>query len=55
MMMHTDSDSAFWHYYSWCQEMEALREEQEQEQELEEQDEPKGWTYWDTSTGDEQL
>ena len=31
MMMHTDSDSAFWHYYSWCQEMEALREEQEQE------------------------
>jgi len=31
MLNDFQTDSAFWHYYSWCQEMEALREEQEQE------------------------
>lgn len=31
MLNDFQTDSAFWYYYSWCQEMEALREEQEQE------------------------
>jgi hypothetical protein len=31
MLSDFQTDSAFWYYYSWCQEMEALKEEQEQE------------------------
>ena len=43
-------DSAFWYYYDWCREMEALHEqEQEELEEEEELEAPKGWTHWETS------
>ena len=46
--MFTESDSAFWYYYDWCREMEALHEQEQEELEEEEEEEleaPKGWTH----------
>ena len=50
--MFTESDSAFWYYYDWCREMEALHEQEQEELEEEEEEleAPKGWTHWETST-----
>ena len=31
MMQSFESDSAFWHYYDWCREMEALYEQEQEE------------------------
>lgn len=31
MMHQFESDSAFWYYYDWCREMEALYEQEQEE------------------------
>lgn len=31
MMQSFESDSAFWYYYDWCREMEALYEQEQEE------------------------
>ena len=43
--MFTESDSAFWYYYDWCREMEALHEQEQEELEEEELEAPKGLNH----------
>jgi hypothetical protein len=45
--MFTESDSAFWYYYDWCREMEALHEQEQEELEEEEEEleAPKGLNH----------
>ena len=43
--MFTESDSAFWYYYDWCREMEALHEQEQEELEEEELEAPKGFNH----------
>ena len=45
MMHQFESDSAFWYYYDWCREMEALHEQEQQELEEEELEAPKGLNH----------